>query len=186
MRCGLNNHTMKTKTITLYDYSELSKEAKEKARAKWNETNDDPFMQSHMINLLKEKLEERGIKYDTDSMDVRYSLSYSQGDGFMFEGTLYPNGKRVTIKHADAHYYHSRTASFNYDTEEAQGNLGDFSETMTEKEQDAFEEEYRAICTEMEQAGYDEIEYQQSEEVFEEQCDGNEWTFREDGTLENV
>lgn len=52
---------MKTKTINLYEYNELAPAAKERALAEWNEHNDDPFMQEHMINLLTEKLDERGI-----------------------------------------------------------------------------------------------------------------------------
>ena len=163
---------MKTKTITLYEYSELGPEAQEKARAKWNETNDDPLMQSHMINLLKEKLEERGIKYDTDSMDVRYSLSSCQGDGFMFIGKVEWRGQTITITHKDAHYYHMHTAQFDYDG-------------LTEAEFGQFEAVYQAVCKEMERIGYDEIEYAQSAEAFEQACDANEYTFREDGTMEN-
>lgn len=75
-------NTMKTKTINLYEYAELSPEAKEKARAKWNETNDNPLMQSHMINVLKEKLDERGIKYDTDSMDVSRGHTRKENEGY--------------------------------------------------------------------------------------------------------
>ena len=44
---------------------------------------------------------------------------------------------------------------------------------------------YYEICREMEQIGYDEIEYQQSEEVFTEVCEANGYTFREDGTMED-
>ena len=164
---------MQQKTITLYEYSELSAEAKEKARAEWNELNDDPMMQSHMINVLKEKLEERGIKYDTDSIDVQYSLGYSQGDGFMFEGIITWRGKEIAIKHDSAHYYHSKTASFDY-------------EGLTDAEFGQFEVVYEAVCKEMERIGYDEIEYQRSEESFKQACEANEWTFRENGTLETI
>lgn len=164
---------MKTKIITLYEYSELDQKAKDKARADWNEGNDNAFMQSHMINLLKEKLDERGIKYDVDSMDVRYSLSNCQGDGFMFIGKVMWKDVEVTIKHSDNHYYHMHTASFEH-------------EGLTNDEFYQFEVVYQAICKEMEQIGYDEIEYQQSEESFEQACEANEYTFREDGRMENV
>lgn len=178
--CGLDNplNTMKTKTITLYEYSELSPEAKEKALDKWNEYNDDPLMQSHMINLLKEELDERGIKYDTDSIDVRYSLSYCQGDGFMFLGEIDWKDYTVTIKHS-GHYYHSdsKTIDMKYDTgEDVSDDEPEFAE---------FEAIYQEICKKMEQVGYDNIEYVTSEEYFIEACDVNEYTFREDGTMEN-
>lgn len=176
---------MKTKTINLYEYSELSPEAQKKALDQWNETNDNPFMQWLMINELKVELDQRGIAYDEDSIDVWYSLSYCQGDGFMFVGTLYPFGNRVIIKHNNGRYYDYNTALFNYDTDEAQASLTDFSETMTEAEQKAFEEEYRAICKKMEQIGYDEIEYQQSEECFLSACEVNGFTFRANGEMES-
>lgn len=141
---------MKTKTIKLYEYGELSPKAKKKALAKWNETNDNPLMQSHMINLLKEKLEERGIKYDVDSIDVRYSLSNCQGDGFMFIGKIEYKGHTVTIKHGGHHYCHKYTGEIDYPE-------------ASEREYVDFQKVYYLICDEMERVGYDEIEYQQSE-----------------------
>lgn len=172
---------MKTKTIALYEYHELSPEAKEKALANWNETNDNPLLQSHMINVLKEKLDERGIKYDTDSIDVRYSLSHCQGDGFMFIGNLTWKKYDISIKHGGGRYYHSNSASIEIQESD---NLGYH---MDDEDADVkeFNEIYQAICKEMEQIGYDEIEYEQSEEVFQETCEANEYTFREDGTMEN-
>lgn len=173
---------MKTKTINLYEYSELSPEAKKKALDNWNEHNDDPLMQSHMINLLKEKLDERGIKYD-DSIDVRYSLSYCQGDGFMFLGTFEWKKYTVYISHNNSRYYHSKTASIEiHETD----NLGfDIGDDYEPKVYDELETIYHAICKEMEQAGYNHIEWTMSEEYFLDACEANLYTFREDGTIEN-
>jgi hypothetical protein len=170
------------KMIKLYEYSELSQQAKEKARATWNESNDDPFMQSNMINILKEKLDEKDIKYDTDSIDVRYSLSNSQGDGFMFLGEIYWKQYTVYIKHDGSRYFHSNTAQIEIQETE---NLG-FHMDDEHADVKEFNSIYQTICEEMERIGYDEIEHQQSEEMFENQCTANEWTFREDGTLETV
>lgn len=164
---------MKTKTITLYEYSELSPEAFQKAYRKWYEQEEDPFMQSHMINLLTEKLDERGIKYDTDSIDVRYSLSYCHGDGFMFIGNVTWHGETVTVTHNDHHYCHMYTAGIET------GDLGS-------KDVDSFKAMYQEVCKEMERIGYDHIEAITSEEAFKEACEANEWTFREDGTMENA
>ena len=164
---------MKQKTITLYNYEELSEKAKAKALRDWNETNDNPYMQSHMINLVKEELEDRGIKYDVDSMDVRYSLSYCQGDGFMFIGKIMWRDQEIEILHSRGNDYHKNSAVFSYD-----------EEALTPAEFGQFQAVYEAICDKMEQTGYDEIEYQQSEESFQQVCEANEWTFREDGTLE--
>lgn len=173
---------MKTKTITLYEYSELSDKAKEKALSDWNETNDDPLMQSHMINLLKEELEERAIKYDEDSIDVRYSLSYCQGDGFMFMGELEWKQYTIYIKHAGGNYYHSNTASIEIQETE---NLG-FHMDDEDEDVQAFDIIYQEICKKMEQTGYEHIEWYTSEEVFIETCEANGYTFRENGEMENV
>jgi hypothetical protein len=164
---------MQTKTITLYEYSELTDKAKEKALSDWNQYNDDPFMQSHMINLLKEELEEQGIENDTDSIDVWYSLASCQGDGFMFTGLINWEGTQIAITHNDARYYHVYTASFE---------LGDLDSEAV----DAFKDKYVEICKKMERVGYDHIEYITSEESFIEACEANGYTFREDGTMENA
>ena len=171
---------MKTKTINLYEYSELSKEAKANALYKWNEYNDDPLMQSHMINLLKEELDERGIQYD-DSIDVRYSLSSSQGDGLMFLGEFVWKRYTIYITHNNSNYYHTNTAYI--DLQET-NNLEYY---MDDEHTDviAFQNMYIEICNKLEKIGYAEIEYQQSEESFEGACEANEYSFREDGTMEN-
>lgn len=173
---------MKTKTITLYEYSELDKKSKENALNNWNEYNDDPLMQSHMLNLLKEKLEGRGIKYDTDSIDVRYSLSNCQGDGFMFIGEIVWGKYTVYLTHNDNHYYHSHTAFYEMQETSNPGYHIDEEDLNFLK----FEKIYHSICKEMEAIGYEHIEHFTSEESFIEACEANEYTFREDGVMENV
>lgn len=169
---------MKEITIKLYSYDELSEKAQAKALSDWNEYNeynDDPMMQSHMINLLKEELDERGIKYDEDSIDVRYSLAHCQGDGFMFEGRLEWRGRTLQIKHS-GHYYHmySRTIEVSEGDELSDDEMGQFVAV------------YEAVCKLMERAGYDQIEWTQSAENFSEACEANEYTFEENGTMRNV
>lgn len=164
---------MKEVTIKLYTYAELSEEAKAKALAKYNEVNDDPMLQAHLGNLVKEELDARKIKYDTDSINVLYSLGYSQGDGLMFEGTLYDDhGRTIKITHA-GHYYHSHSREIDYPE-------------ASEREYSDFEKVYQAVCKKTEKAGYDEVEYQQSEENFREACEANEWTFEADGKMRNA
>lgn len=164
---------MKQITINLYNYEELEPKAQARALSDYNEHNDDPLMQSHMINLLKEELDERHIKYDVDSIDVRYSLSHCQGDGFMFEGTLYDErGSVIKIKHS-GRYYHSHSKEIDY-------------EGASEREYQNFEAVYQAICKKMEQAGYDHVEYEQSEENFIGVCEANEYTFEADGKMRNA
>lgn len=171
---------MKTKTITLYEYEELTDKAKERALREWNDDNDDPYMQSHMINLLKEELDERGIKYIEDNIDVRYSLSNCQGDGFMFEGELEWEKYTIYIKHS-GHYYHSYSKSVEMQETD---NLGFHIEN--DKDEQEFEELYQEICKKMEGIGYDYIEAYTSEEAFVEACEANGYTFRENGEMENA
>ena len=165
---------MVTKIINLYTYDELNDKAKEKARNEWIAGNDYSWLQSDMINVLKEKLDERGLKYDVDSIDVRYSLSYCQGDGFMFVGKVMWRDVEITITHGSNHYSHKKTADFGYNW------------LLTNDELGQFKAVYESICDEMERIGYDGIEYEDSEENFIEACESNEYTFREDGTMENI
>lgn len=157
-------------TRSVYLFKDLSEEAKEKARDWYREGNDNPMMQSHMINLLKEKLDERGIKYDVDSIDVRYSLSYSQGDGFMFEGDIEWRKRTIRVKHS-GHYYHSKSRSM----EVIEG------EELSDAEMGQFEAVYESVCDEMERVGYDEIEYENSAENIDEVMEANEYTFTKQG-----
>lgn len=155
---------------TVYKFEQLDEKAKEKARDWFREMHDDPMMQSHMINLLKEELEERGIKYDVDSIDVRYSLSHSQGDGFMFEGDITWRNRTLRVKHS-GRYYHKYSRTMEY----IEG------EEMSEAEEGQFWAVYEAICDKMEGAGYDEIEYQTSAEYIDESMEANEYTFTKEG-----
>lgn len=172
---------MKTIQLNLYSYEELSDKAKERALDDFNKDNDDPFMQSHMINLLQEELEERGVKYDSDALDVRYSLAHCQGDGFMFIGVFDWQGCKVRIKHGDRHYCHMYTASIEY-WHNADGSEHDYSD----QEKESFFEMYFEVCKHMERIGYEHIEWMQSAEHFQETCDANEFTFEEDGKMRNV
>lgn len=171
---------MKQVEVTLYNYSELSDEAKEKALSDRNREYNDPLLQSHMINLLGEKLDWYGIETESDP-DVRYSLSHSQGDGFMFIGSFSFKGNRVDIEHHDNLYYHKHTAQMTWP---------DFVGGEKENEEEEIAEEfitlYRTICDELEALGYDEIEYQTSSEAFEEECDANSYTFEADGEMRNA
>lgn len=161
----------------IYNFDQLEETAKEKAREWFREGHDDPMMQSHMINLLKEELDERGIKYNEDSIDVRYSLSYSQGDGFMFIGELEWNKYTIYIKHGGGRYYHSNSAQIEMQETE---NLG-FHVDDDHEDFKKFDAIYQEICKVMESKGYSEIEYQNSAEYIDESIEANEYTFTKEG-----
>lgn len=177
---------MKTKTIKLYEYSELSPEAKKRALEKWNEHNfDDYYLQVELDNYLDELLEESGIKpvadlkgYETNHAKIYYSLGYSQGDGAMFEGRFEWNGYNVTVRQS-GHYYHYNSKDISIYTNDQQ------DEVYDEKVHEDFNDIYIKISKKLEKRGYETIEDMQSEAYFIETCNANEYTFREDGTMEN-
>lgn len=180
---------MKTKTIKLYEYSELEPKAKEKALAHYRANDFDSYgLQVHLDNEIGELLAKHGITplrdlkgYESKYVKVYFSLAHCQGDGVMFEGVFsFPTAtekeggqwKRyeVTVKHSGRYYHsNSKTVEVEHDNE------------AVEKE---FEEVYQIICKELEKSGYAYIEDMESEEAFIEYCNANEVTFREDGTVE--
>ena len=171
-----------TKQYTIYTFEELSQEAKDKARQAWNEGNDLPFLQDDLREYIHEELTARGFTVNgistSENPSIRplYSLSYSQGDGLMFEGSITDQkGNTYDIKHKGGMYYHEYSADItgtdqageNIDTKEFEANI------------------YIPICIKVRDRGYDEIEYSESEEAFRETCEANEYTFLEDGTMFN-
>lgn len=172
-----------TRTINLYTFDELSKEAKERALQSHRETNEYYFLEDCMANRLHELLEENGIKDMNDTSKpgttptpVMYSLSYCQGDGAMFEGAFEWKGYTITIKHSGRyHHYNSKDITIN----DEEGN--DINGQIYED----FNALYIDICKELERYGYDFIEYEDSEENFAEQCESNGFTFTSDGVMEN-
>lgn len=165
---------MKEVKVKLYDYSELSPEAQERALQDWNKDNDDPMLPAHLGNLIKEELDGRGIKYISESITALYSLGHSQGDGLMFEGNVTWKGFDIFIEHS-GRYYHEMSAKFDYKDED-----------ITEVEQAEFEKIYREVCVMVRDAGYNEIEYQESAEHFGEVCEANEYTFEANGAMRNA
>lgn len=176
---------MKTKTIELYTYDELTPEAKKKALKDYRENNDYAFLSEYLNERLHELLEENGIKDTNDTSKagttptpVRYSLSYSQGDGAMFEGQFEWGTWHVSIKHL-GRYSHSNSKEIDmYQIE-------DDSIYPEQHTIDKFEAIYQSICKTLEEDGYSYIEYEDSEENFIEMCNTNEDTFLSTGVMEN-
>ncbi len=170
-----------TRVVTLYTFDELSDEAKLKARNDFNKDEDYPFLADDLREYIHEELMEAGYTVEgvatsaNPSIRPLYSLGYSQGDGLMFEATITDkDGNKYTIKHK-GHYYHERSTEI-----EGVDKNGEDIDTKT------FEETfYIPLCKRIAQRGYDAIEYQESEEYFRETCEANNYTFREDGTMDN-
>jgi hypothetical protein len=181
-----------TKDYTIYTFPELDQKAKDKARERFNEDGSNLyFLSDNMNERLYELLEENKItdtndtsKPGTKPTQVFYSLSYSQGDGAMFEGNYIWNNLYVYIKQK-GHYYHSNSKTITIYKRVWNELDGIEIEEEIDSVECGFEAIYQKICKELEQYGYNEIEYQNSEEVFAENCEANGYTFLSDGTMFN-
>ena len=168
-----------TKTYEVYSYSELSDKAQKSAVSDWNEHNDMPFLQSMLNDECNQLIREQGITCTSNHPVCLYSLSNSQGDGLMFEGTFEFKGHSVTVKHSGNYYYsHSKYTTWN-------DFIGEDKETEENAIAKEFENIYQSICKKLEKYGYDTIENETSEAHFIDVCNDYEWTFTEDGKMLN-
>lgn len=98
---------------TVYEFDELSDDAKQKAIDQYREGQDFPWLSDDMSNHLEELLAKHGITYDM-TPNVYYSLSYSQGDGAMFEGKLYWKAWQVEVKQMGMYYHEIREMDYEF------------------------------------------------------------------------
>jgi len=185
--------------VNLYTINELSKEAKEQAIEK--ERNSD----REVLFFFKEDCEiQLKEKFWNDAW-VQYSLSHCQGDGLNFKGKLdlekfldsvysvkLPKWKKRALNeyiysvHTNGNtghhtYAHKNQIDYytNYDTNKEYKNIDKlWQNVLTE-----IEKYYMSICQQLEKQGYDEIEYQNSDEAIIENFEANEIEFLENGSI---
>ena len=177
---------MKTTTINLYNFDELSDEAKITALEEHNENNDFDFLSELLNEDLRNLLEEN--KINSDDEKLFYSLSYSQGDGVCFVGNFEYKGVNIGVKHDNGHYYHNNSVYIEAEEIDDDGDddlKNDVLKVITDEAEAEFEELYKEICDKIEKIGYSEIEYENSEEAFKELCEANEYTFEKNGIMRN-
>ena len=94
---------MKTIEIKVYEFDELSKEAKEKAINDYREENEVDL--SYKIDEFAKRLMELGY----ENVEIKYSGFYSQGDGLSFTGKK--NGIEIVRKKYSPYnrYVHEET-----------------------------------------------------------------------------
>lgn len=196
---------MKTITITenLYEFKELPAKVKENLKhwflGRFRDTDEFTLKAHDILELI-------GF-YD---VDITYSLSYCQGDGFSFTGKLDTDNVikllkanntmisdasfalfkeyegYIDIKRCNHNYSHYRTVNVmalcaRYD---------DYDETdpTLEKICEDIEEEflsvYKTICYKLEREGYNYF-YEITEEEMEDLADANDYWFSIDGELYN-
>ena len=163
-----------TETYKVFTFDELTQEAKDKAREDFNQYDDFTFLRDDLREYLHEGLTE--LQYTHDEITPLYSLSHSQGDGLMFEGSVTDkDGNTFSIKHY-GHYHHEQSTSISGEDKEGEEiDTEDFENNV-----------YIPLCKSVRDRGYEIIDYNQSEENFSETCDANEYTFLENGTMKNA
>jgi len=198
---------MRTETIKIYKFEELSEKAQEKAIEKFHDINTHYDWWEHVYEMYKE--DETGFDIDK----IYFSGFASQGDGAMFEGSpnedilnfitpgynnqqYQKNWSRVIklIKNGDiniygsfkhhGHYYHSKSYSDNLDAEMTNdwygknySNIEDICEDILYE----IREHYEDICNKIYHSLEQEYEYYTSREAIEESIIANEYEFTEDG-----
>ena len=193
---------MKTVKVNVYQFEELNDKAKDKVRSLYYEWSD----LEQWNEDAKEQIESAGFV----DPELIYSLSYCQGDGLSFKAaglteekqkeilcSLLGPGKEkraqiiidsgalaIELKGNSGHYAFSSRhdvdayldSYFNEDDHIYLYNLiCDFN--------DVLESDYINLCSQLEAQGYNEIEYQQSDEYITEEVEANERFFTIDGEL---
>lgn len=166
---------MRTIEVKLYTFEELSEKAKQVAIEKWREDDDMPFLSDDMHEYLGEVLREYKMKFE--DTHLFYSLSYSQGDGAMFTGSISWKGYTFKIEHY-GNYYHENSKQI---TEITRNNGNEISDATWSKMFNLFEPTYTEICRKVRDYGYSLIESIQSGEAISETLIANEYEYTEDG-----
>jgi len=198
---------MRTETIKIYKFEELSEEVKEKVIEKKYDIN----LHHDWWEAVYEMYMQDETGFDIDK--IYFSGFWSQGDGAMFEGSpnkdilnfITPNYRNEAyqkdwsrviklIKNGDiniygsfthqGHYYHSKSYSDNLDAEMTNdwygknySNIEDILEDILEE----IREYYEDVCNKIYHSLEQEHEYYSSREAIEESIIANEYEFTEDG-----
>lgn len=188
---------MRTIETTVYDFDELSDEAKQNAIEKWYENEDYPWLEDNIACFLSEN---DPYFYDKKT---QYSLSYCQGDGLSFEskfdlekwlkdkGTVRASFIPMLVFYLDIRSYGNTGNRYpfarrdqiemNIDTYKSYPRIEALCESILSDVQDY----YMELCKKAEQYGYGILEYRMTEQEFSELCQANERTFLPDGTMKN-
>jgi hypothetical protein len=189
---------MKTIEINLFSFNELTKEAKEKAINDFR-NNTEIYLDFFNIDCI-ETLIDKGF---TGAKNLQYSLNYSQGDGLSFECYNFDNDfllnllqkyttekrAKIILNYLDI-YIKGNTGSYCYaskndisiniiDNYKELENINKLVNCLIEE----LSEIYLDNCNELETQGYNEIEYQLSDEYITETILMNDYEFTEDGQM---
>lgn len=194
---------MQIKELKAYNYEELSEKAREKVRNFFGEHDADiqtDMLKEDFTYILAEK-----YSYFTDPK-FQWSLGCCQGDGLSFSSNfdlnLYLKTKHPKMKESifnvlteiltvlpkgnTGHYCYAKKDQVDYEIESLGKNTKRRLESLINNIINEIQEEYMQICNEFEKQGYNQYEYLYSDEYAKETCEANEYTFRENGVMENI
>lgn len=163
-----------TKIIKIYKFDELSKEIQQELIEKEIEEQANIYCETFLLEDMQEEAKRLLQKYFGDKAtfkEVYYDLSYSQGSGAMIEFDLIYYNKHVTIKHDSNLYYHENTFKI----------IENYGEELTEKQYEQLKSKIYWVNKELAKAGYNFIEWRETEEEAREFLQENEYT--EDGEI---
>jgi hypothetical protein len=166
---------MKTKTINLYEFKELSKEAKQHAIDIYYENIDWPSIRDQIKYKFYELLPDHIL--GVNKFYLWFSLMHRQGDGLMFTGEFLCKGQiyeLVLITHIGGNYYCKNTAKFNFYNK----NSAEIHENLS------FKNWYYSTCDALEKYAYSIIDYRMDEKEFEEFSRDNDFFYNERGELD--
>lgn len=201
---------MRTMTVKVYRFDELSEDAKEKARDWWREGG----LEYEWWDFIFEDAKEAGKILGIDIKDVYFSGFWSQGDGACFEGSYeYQKGSVKAIKayapkdkelhriavelsKAQKPYFYNISAhikqygqySHEYCTEIKVYGDGDIGENyinyfVDANTHDTFSELFRDFMRWIYKRLEEEYDYLNSDEQIDESIRINEYEFLEDGSI---
>ena len=193
---------MKNITITVYNIDELKPEVKKKAIRKIQSFLHETFEPELLTEYFQTLLDDSGLP----NLNCYWSLSYCQGDGVAFYGrldidallaceackTIHPELRYLQafqvgfeIQDRRIRYHHWNSMIVNDDfTSDPDERVEKLIEERIETVKIFLTSYIRKISKELEKVGYDDIEYQTSEEQALERA--KELTFLEDGTEFNT
>ena len=189
---------MKTIEIELYKFIELSENAKNLAIE--NERNKEIEF-DWFSDFCHEQISENGFK---GNIKLQYSLSYSQGDGLSFSCDYFDNlnalfieilgtEKQKTIDTIlnnisfkcdgnNGRYCYASKNDISLELDDYKGNNCLIHEIVS-KVESKLKDLYIDLCNQLEKQGYDDIDYQYSDEYITETLTENDYYFTIDGKI---
>ena len=188
----------------IFKYPELQEGAKIAARQRYG--SFDAVDSEQLEEDFLQQLEQKGY---VNAYDLQFSLNYCPGDGVSFCGEYTGEELRsllqrvlsghipesyleiipnlvISITRHNLRYTHELTCStewvLDYPLGAEPANLAGLEE-RARRLRDCIEADRQETCKELAAAGYEEIEYRESDSFFAETCDANAWEFYADGTL---